>query len=431
MIDRYTLPKMREIWSEEHKFKTWLDVEIAACEAWGKLGKIPQTALKKIKSKANFSVKRINEIEKTVDHDVIAFLTSVAEKVGPDSRFIHMGMTSSDVCDTSLSLIMRDTADIILKDIEEFIKILKKMARKYKAVPMMGRSHGVHAEPMTFGLKFALWFKEMERNLERMLAARASISVGKLSGAVGTYSNLDPRVEDYACKKLGLEPAAISTQIIQRDRHAEFMATLAIIAATLEKIALEIRGLQKTEIGEVEEPFKKGQKGSSAMPHKKNPITCERICGLARIVRANAMVAMENVALWHERDISHSSTERVCVPDSTILVDYMLQKMSWIIDNLVVSPQRMKENINKSQGLTFSQRLLLALIVKGLTRESAYQIVQAAAMKARTTGKHLKELIVVDKAARKYLSVKEIDEVFDLKYYLRNVETIFKRLNLE
>ncbi len=430
MIDRYTLPKMREIWSEEHKFGTWLQVEIAACEAWGKLGEIPNTALRKIKSKANFSIKRINEIEKTVDHDVIAFLTSVAEKVGPDSRFIHMGMTSSDVVDTSLSLIMRDAADVILKDIDEFIKVLKKMARKYMGVVMMGRSHGVHAEPMTLGLKFALWMKEMERNKERMLAARKTINIGKISGAVGTYSNIDPRVEEIACKKLGLTPDPISTQIIQRDRHAEFATTLAIVAATLEKIALEIRGLQKTEIGEVEEPFKKGQKGSSAMPHKKNPITCERVCGLARIVRANAMVALENVALWHERDISHSSTERISVPDSTILVDYMLQKMIYVIDNLVVLPEKMKQNIEKSQGLTFSQRLLITLINKKLTREQAYSIVQAAAMKARTSGKHLKELILNDKKARQYLSAAEIENIFDIRYYLRNVDKIYKRLGL-
>lgn len=430
MIDRYTLPKMRQIWSEEHKFNTWLEVEIAACDAWAKLGKIPQSSLRKIKSNAKFSIKRINEIEKTVDHDVIAFLTNVAEGVGPDSRFIHMGLTSSDVVDTSLSLIMRDAADVIIKDIDDFIKILKKMAKKYKATVMMGRSHGVHAEPMTLGLKFALWMKEMERNRERLLHARASINVGKISGAVGTYSNLDPRVEELSCKKLGLIPSSISTQVLQRDRHAEFMTALAIAAATLEKIALEIRGLQKTEIGEVEEPFKKGQKGSSAMPHKKNPITCERICGLARVVRANSMVALENIALWHERDISHSSTERILVPDSTILIDYMLQKMTYIIDNLVVYPERMKQNIEISQGLTFSQRLLLALIDKKLTREQAYQIVQAAAMKARVSGKHLKELILADKKAKKHLSEKEIEEVFNIKYYLRNVETIFKRLGL-
>lgn len=430
MIDRYTLPKMREIWSEEHKFRTWLEVEISACDAWAKLGKIPQSSLKKIKSNAKFSIKRINEIEKTVDHDVIAFLTNVAESVGSDSRFIHMGLTSSDVVDTSLSLIMRDAADLIIKDIDDFLKVLKKMAKKYKSTVMMGRSHGVHAEPMTLGLKFALWMKEMERNRERLLHARASINVGKISGAVGTYSNLDPQVEELTCKKLGLIPSSISSQVLQRDRHAEFMTTLAIGAATLEKIALEIRGLQKTEIGEVEEPFKKGQKGSSAMPHKKNPITCERICGLARVVRANSMVALENIALWHERDISHSSSERICIPDSTILIDYMLQKTTWIIDNLVVYPKRMKENIEKSQGLTFSQRLLLALIDKGLTREQAYQIVQAAAMKARTTGKHLKELILADKRAKKHLSIKEIEEVFNIKYYLRNVGTIFKRLGL-
>ncbi|MBU1026190.1 MAG: adenylosuccinate lyase [Candidatus Margulisbacteria bacterium] len=430
MIDRYTLPKMREIWSEEHKFATWLQVEVAACEAWGKLGKIPSGALRKIKSKANFSIKRIDEIERTVDHDVIAFLTSVAEKVGPDSRFIHMGMTSSDVVDTSLSLIMRDAADIILKDIDEFIKVLRKMARKYMGVVMMGRSHGVHAEPMTFGLKFALWMKEMERNKERMLAARKTINVGKISGAVGTYSNIDPRVEEIACKKLGLTPDPVSTQIIQRDRHAEFATVLAIAAATLEKIALEIRGLQKTEIGEVEEPFRKGQKGSSAMPHKKNPITCERVCGLARIVRANAMVALENVALWHERDISHSSTERISVPDSTILVDYMLQKMIYVIDNLVVLPEKMKQNIAKSQGLTFSQRLLIALIDKKLTREQAYAIVQTAAMQARTSGRHLKDLILNDKKARKYLSAAEIENIFDIRYYLRNVDKIYKRLGL-
>jgi adenylosuccinate lyase len=430
MIERYTLPKMKQIWSEEHKFNTWLEVELAACEAWAKLGKIPATSLKTIKSKASFSVSRINEIEKTVDHDVIAFLTSVAEKVGPDSRYIHMGMTSSDVVDTSLSLVMRDAADIILKDIDDFTNILKKMAKKYKSTVMMGRSHGVHAEPMTFGLKLALWLKEMERNKERMAKARATINVGQISGAVGTYSNIDPKVEELACKKLGLKPVPLSNQVIQRDRHAEYMATLAVIAATLEKIALEVRGLQKTEIGEVEEPFKKGQKGSSAMPHKKNPITCERICGLARVVRANSMVAMENVALWHERDISHSSTERIVVPDSTILVDYMLQKMSWVIDNLVVYPEKMKQNIEKSQGLTFSQRLLLAFVDKGLTREKAYQIVQTAAMKARTNGKHLKEMIIIDKEVNKHLSKAEIEQAFDIKYYLRNVDSIFKRLGL-
>jgi len=430
MIDRYSLPKMREIWSEDHKFRTWLEVELAACEAWAKLGEIPQASLKKIKSKANFSIKRINEIEKTVDHDVIAFLTSVAENVGPDSRFIHMGMTSSDVVDTSLSLIMRDAANIIIQDIDDFIKILTKMAKAHKGTIMMGRSHGVHAEPITLGLKFALWMEEMKRNKERMARAREIISVGQISGAVGTYSNIDPKVEEIACQKLKLTPATISNQVIQRDRHAEFMASLAIVAATLEKIALEIRGLQKTELGEVEEPFKKGQKGSSAMPHKKNPITCERVCGLARLVRANAIVAFENIALWHERDISHSGAERVCIPDSTILVDYMLQKMSYVIDNLVVHPEKMLENIERSQGLTFSQRLLLILTDKEMTREQAYQIVQNNAMKARAQGKHLKGIVLADKEARKYLSEREIGKIFDINYYLRNIATIFNRLGL-
>jgi adenylosuccinate lyase len=421
---------MREIWSEEHKFQTWLSVEIAACEAWQKLGKIPAAALNKIKSKAHFSVNKINEIEKTVDHDVIAFLTNVAEYIGPESRFVHLGLTSSDVVDTSFSMILRETADLIIKDIEEFITILKKMARKYRDLPMMGRTHGVHAEPMTLGLKFALWLTEMERNLQRVKQARTAINVGKISGAVGTYSNLDPKVEELTCKKLNLVPAAVSSQVLQRDRHAEYLSVLAIVAGTLEKIALEIRGLQKTEIGEVEEPFKKGQKGSSAMPHKKNPITCERICGLARIIRANSLVAMENMALWHERDISHSSTERVIFPDSTILVDYLLQKMSYVIENLTVHPDRMKQNIDKSQGLAFSQRVLLALTDKGLTRERAYQIVQAAAIKARATGRQLKDLLLEDKEARKQLSAKEIDAAFDIKYYLRNIEIILKRIGL-
>ncbi|MBI5399324.1 adenylosuccinate lyase [Candidatus Saganbacteria bacterium] len=430
MIDRYTLPKMREIWSEKHKFNTWLQIELAVCEAWTKLGKIPVGAFKKIKSKANFSVARINEIEKTVDHDVISFLTSVAENVGPESRYIHVGLTSSDVGDTALSLILRDAADVITQDVDDFIKILKKMAQKYRGMVIMGRSHGVHAEPMTLGLKFALWLKEMERNKERLSQARKMINVGQISGAVGTYSNLDPRVEELTCKKLGLEAAPLSSQVIQRDRHAEYMTAMAIIAATLEKIALEIRGLQKTEIGEVEEPFKKGQKGSSAMPHKKNPIVCERVCGLARIVRANAMVALENVALWHERDISHSSTERITMPDSTILVDYMLHKMAYVIDNLVIFPNQMLKNIERSQGLIFSQRVLLALTDKGLSREAAYQIVQAAAMKARSSGRHLKDLLLEDKAARQSLSPKEIEQAFDLKFYLRNVDFIFKRLGL-
>jgi len=430
MIDRYTLAKMKEIWSEENKFRKWLEVELAACDGWLKLKKIPLQSIKKIKAKASFDITRINEIEKTVDHDVIAFLTAVAEKVGPDSRFIHMGLTSSDVVDTALSLLMREAGNIILSDIKDFIKVLKRMAQKYKNTLMMGRTHGVHAEPMTFGLKMALYMSEMERNYERMQRAIDIISVGKFSGAVGTYSNIDPKVEEIACKNLGLEPAKVSSQIIQRDRHAEFLSVLAVVGGTLEKIALEIRGLQKTEISEVEEPFKKGQKGSSAMPHKKNPITCERICGLARILRGNAMVAMENMALWHERDISHSSTERIIIPDSTTILDYMLSSMTRVVDNLVVNTENMKKNIEKSNGIIFSQRLLLALVGKGLTRENAYQLVQVNAMKARGLGKNLKAVVLEDLNITKLLSLKEIEETFDIRYYLRNVDQIFSRIGL-
>ncbi len=431
MIERYTLPKMKEIWSEENKFRKWLEVELAACDAWAKFKKIPASALRKIKNRAAFDINRINEIEKTVDHDVIAFLTSVAEKVGPDSRFIHMGLTSSDVVDTALALQMREAGNIIISDIKDFIKVLTKMAKKYSATPMMGRTHGVHAEPMTFGLKLALYMVEMERNLERVQKAVFVISAGKLSGAVGTYSNIDPRVEEIACKQLNLTPAKVSSQILQRDRHAEYISTIAIVGATLEKIALEIRGLQKTEIGEVEEPFKKGQKGSSAMPHKKNPITCERICGLARVLRGNATVALEDVALWHERDISHSGAERIIIPDSTTLLDYMIQAMTRIIDNLVVNTENMRKNIEKSGGLIYSQRLLLTLADKGLTREDAYKLVQADAMKARGLNKNLKTVVIEDPQITKYLSLKEIEEVFDIRYYLRNIGKIFERLGIK
>jgi adenylosuccinate lyase len=430
MIDRYTLSKMKEIWSEENKFRKWLEVELAACEAWTKLKKIPATSLQKIKSKANFDLKRINEIEKTVDHDVIAFLTSVAEKVGPESRFIHMGLTSSDVVDTALSLLMKEAAEIIIADIKDMIKVLRKMAKAHRNTIMIGRTHGVHAEPMTFGLKMALYMEEMNRNLVRMSRAKEIISVGKISGAVGTYSNIDPKVEEYACKSLGLERASVSSQILQRDRHAEYLTTVSVIGGTLEKIALEIRGLQKTEIGEVEEPFKKGQKGSSAMPHKKNPITCERVCGLARVLRGNSVVALENMALWHERDISHSSTERIIVPDSTTILDYMLQSMTRVVDNLVVNGDAMKRNIDRSGGLIFSQRLLLALVDKGLKREDAYLMVQSAAMRARGLGKNLKTVALEDASIAQKLSPKEIEEAFDIRYYLRNIDKIYDRLGL-
>lgn len=430
MIDRYTMEKIGQIWSEENKFQKWLDVELAACEAWAKLKKIPSKSLKTIKEKAEFSIEKINKIEKTVDHDVIAFLTSVAESVGKDSRYIHMGMTSSDVVDTAMSLQLKEASDIIIEDIERFILTLKKTARKYKSAIMIGRSHGVHAEPTTFGLKMALFAEEMQRNLDRMKEAKKIISVGKISGAVGTYSNIDPKVEEIACQKLDISPASVSNQVIQRDRHAQYMTTLAIIAGTLEKIATEIRGLQRTEVGEVEEPFRKGQKGSSAMPHKKNPIVCERICGLTRIIRANSMVALENINLWHERDISHSSTERIIIPDSTILMDYMLQKMITVINDLKVFTGKMKENVELTKGLIYSQRLLLMLANKGMTREKAYKLVQENAMKSRKTGTNLKVLVMEDKQITKELSLKEIDTAFSTAYYLRNIKTIFKRLGL-
>jgi adenylosuccinate lyase len=430
MIDRYTLPKMKEIWSEENKYRKWLEVELAVCDAHHKLGKIPSEALKKIKRNAKFSVKRINTIERTVDHDMIAFLTNVAENVGPESRYIHMGLTSNDIVDTAQALVLFDASRMIGADIEAFIKSLRKIAKANKDTVMIGRTHGVHAEPTTFGLKMALFMAEMERNLERFKRAKESVCVGKLSGAVGTYSNIDPHVEELALKALGLKRPLVVNQVIQRDRHAEYMMVLAIIAATIEKLALEIRGLQRTEVGEAEEPFRKGQKGSSAMPHKKNPILCERMCGLARIVRANALVSVENIALWHERDISHSGAERVILPDSAILVDYMLQTMTRIIDNLVIHKDNMRKNIDKTGGLIYSQRLLLALVNKKLSREESYRLVQSAAMKARGVGRSFKEMIGSDPIIRKYLSKEEISGAFDLNYYLRNVDMIYRRLGL-
>lgn len=430
MIERYTMPKMREIWSEENKFRKWLEVEIAACEAWADLGKIPREALAKIKRKATFEIKRINEIEKETNHDLIAFLTSVAEKVGRDSRFIHLGLTSYDVEDTARSMQLRDAADLIIKDIEDTIKILKRRAKEEKHTVMMGRTHGVHAEPVTFGLKLLVWVSEMERNLERMRRAREVVSVGKISGAVGTYASVDPRVEEYVCKKLKLKASPASTQILQRDRHAEFMTTLAVVAATLEQFATEIRNLQRTEIWEVEEPFGKGQKGSSAMPHKKNPITCERIAGLARVIRGNSIAALENVALWHERDITHSSVERVIFADSCLLLDYMLQKFCWVMDGLVIFPQNMKKNTDRSQGLIFSQKILLLLTEKGLTREESYKIVQTAAMKARASGRNLKEELFDSRDARAHLSPGELDEIFDIRGHLKNIDVVFRRFGL-
>jgi len=428
MIERYSLPRMREIWELENKFEKWLEIEILATEAHVKLGVVPEEALEEIKSKASFSVERIEALEAEIHHDVIAFLTNVAENVGPASRYVHYGLTSSDVVDTGLAVQMKEAMDIIIEDVRDIVNVLKAKALEYKDLVSVGRTHGIHAEPMSFGLKFANWAFEMHRNLNRLERAKAAISVGKLSGAVGTYSNVDPWVEEYVCEKLGLTPAPVSTQVLQRDRHAEYMTALAVCAATIEKIAVEIRGLQKTETREVEEPFAKGQKGSSAMPHKRNPIIAERLTGLARVIRSNALTALENVALWHERDISHSSVERVIIPDSTTLVDYMLHKLKWLLEGLLVYPENMKRNLEGTGGLIFSSRVLLALVEKGLTREEAYAVVQRNAMATWRGEGELKELLKADPEASKYLSDTELDELFDVSYFLRNVDIIFERL---
>jgi adenylosuccinate lyase len=428
MIERYTTPQMKFLWSDQNRFQKWLDIEILACEAMAQLGMIPKTAVSKIKKKAKFDVERIAEIEEKTKHDVIAFLTNVAENVGPESRYIHFGMTSSDILDTSLSLLMRESGELILDDLEKLGVSLKKRAFEFKHTPMIGRTHGVHAEPITLGLKFAIWFAEVQRDAGRLKKAIDTISVGKISGAVGTFSNLNPKVEEYVCKKLELKPASISSQIIQRDRHAEFMCALAIIASSIEKFATEIRSLQRTEILELEEGFSKGQKGSSAMPHKRNPITCEKLCGLARLVRTNAQASLENITLWHERDISHSSVERVIIPDSTILVDHMLIQFHRIMENLIIYPENMIKNLNKTGGMIFSGRLLLELSKKTSSKEEAYEIVQDNAMKAWTENKNFQDLIRNDKRVKKYLKEQEITEYFDLNYYLRNVDYIFKRV---
>lgn len=428
MIARYTRPEMGRLWEVENKYQKWLDVEIAACEAWAELGEIPRDALKAIRQKAGFDIRRIDEIEKVVKHDVIAFLTSVAQSLGPESRFIHKGLTSSDILDTALAILMREAADIIIKDIRLLMEVMKKQAFRYRDVPMIGRSHGVHAEPMTFGLKFALWYSDMNRNLSRMKKAREMISTGKLSGAVGTFSNIPPAVEEKVCKRLGLKPEPVATQVVQRDRHAEYLTTLALIAASVEKIAVEIRHLQRSEVLEAEEPFMAGQKGSSAMPHKRNPIGCENLSGLARVVRSNALAALENIALWHERDISHSSVERIIIPDSTILVDYMLDRIRGILERLHVYPKKMKENMAASYGLYNSQRVMLALIDKGISREYAYEIVQRNAMKSWKTGAPFRDLLLKDKEVRRHLGTGEIRGIFDLAYYLKHTEYIFQRV---
>ncbi|MFH0732803.1 MAG: adenylosuccinate lyase [Candidatus Omnitrophota bacterium] len=431
MIPRYTLPGMEAVWQEKNKFQRMLDVEIAACEALSKKGKIPKSAFSNIKAKAKFNIDKIKKIEEKTSHDVAAFVSCVQESVGPDGRFIHMGLTSNDVTDTALALQMRDAADIILKDLDQFGEALSQKAKRYKNTPMIGRTHGVHAEPTTFGLKMALYYEENKRNIERMIRAKETISVGKVSGAVGTFSNIEPAIEDYVCKKLGLKSATVSNQVVQRDAHAEYMATIAIIGATLEKLAVDLRGLQRTEVYEAEEYFSPTQKGSSAMPHKRNPITCERITGLARILRSNAHAALENIALWHERDISHSSVERVIIPDSTILIDYMLDKMADVITHLIVYPKRMLQNLDKTGGLIYSQRVLNTLVSEGLLRDKAYVLVQRNAMKTWENPENdFKNNLLNDKEVLKILKSNKITACFDLKYYLRNIDAIFKRIRL-
>lgn len=428
MIPRYSRPEMTALWTPESRYRAWLDVELLACEANTKLGLIPRRALATIKRRADFDIGRIDSLERTVKHDVIAFLTAVGEKVGPDSRFIHLGLTSSDVLDTSLAALMQKAADIIILDIRGLLTVLRKQARRYKHTVMIGRSHGVHAEPTTFGLKMALWYEEMKRNLDRMQNARKAISVGKVSGAVGTFANIDPFVERYVCRKLGLTPEPVATQVVQRDRHAEYLAALALIASSLEKFSVELRHLQRTEVLEAEEFFSEGQKGSSAMPHKRNPISAENISGLARVVRANSLAAQENVALWHERDISHSSVERIIIPDSTILVDYMLARFTKLVEKLFVYPKNMLRNMERSQGLFHSETVMLALVEQGVTREAAYSYVQRNAMETWKHGGNFRERLQRDPDIRKHLDRKEVDRCFDLSHTLRRVDYIFKRV---
>jgi adenylosuccinate lyase len=428
MIKRYTREAMGRIWTEENKYQTWLLVEILVCEALAKIGQIPKKAAQNIRKNARFSIERINAIEAETKHDVIAFLTNVGEGVGPDARYIHLGLTSSDILDTAMAVRLKEASKLILKGCDRLILALKKKAMAHKDTVMIGRSHGIHAEPITFGLKLALWYEEMRRNRRRMEQAMKTIGVGKISGAVGTYANISPEVEAYVCRKLRLQPAVISNQIIQRDRYAEYFAMLAIIASTIEKIAIEIRHLQRTEVLEAEEYFSKGQKGSSAMPHKRNPIGCENLSGLARLVRSNAAAAMNNIALWHERDISHSSVERVIAPDSTILIDYMLGRMAGIVTNLVVYPKAMQQNLRLTRGLIFSQQILLALAKKGVSRQIAYDMVQKQAMRAWEKKEDFKELVLNDSDIRNYLKPDEIETLFDAKAQLRHVETIFARV---
>ena len=428
MIERYTRPGMGAIWTEENRYRKWLAVELAVCDAWTKLGKIPRPANRTIRAKAGCSVDRIDAIEKVVKHDIIAFLTSVAENVGPDSRYIHLGLTSYDVVDTALSLLIKESLEKVLGDLRAFRQLLKKQALKHRKTICIGRTHGIHAEPVTFGFKLLVWYEEVGRHIGRLENALRTISVGRISGSVGTYIHLDPRVEVMALKKLKLEPAKVSTQVLQRDRHAEVLSALALLASSLEKFAVEIRHLQRTEVLEVEEPFTRGQKGSSSMPHKKNPVRAERISGLSRIIRGNLQTALENIALWHERDISHSSTERLIFPDSFILADFMLAEMTDIIKNWTVHPDRMKDNIDLTRGLVFSQSVLLALTKKNVSREDAYQLVQRNSLKAWDEKRDLKGLVLDDPDIRAVLTPEEIERSFSLDPYLEKIDYIFERV---
>jgi adenylosuccinate lyase len=428
MIDRYTLPGMKAVWEPRHKLETWLRVELLVCEALARRGDIPKESVTIIRKKAKIDIKRMTEIEQVVKHDVIAFLTMLTEQVGPEGRFIHLGLTSSDVLDTSLAILMQEAADLIIGDLERLRDVLRRRAMEFKKTVMVGRSHGIHGEPITFGFKLALWYMETQRNLERMRQAKETVRYGKLSGAMGTYAHVHPSVEEFVCQKCGLKPAPISNQIIQRDRHAHYLTTLALIASSVDKFATEIRHLQRTEVSEVEEFFSKGQKGSSAMPHKRNPIGAENLSGLARIVRSNAQAAMEDMALWHERDISHSSVERVILPDSTILVDYLLIRLTDMIESLLVYPENMKANLERTGGLIYSQRILLELAKRGARREDAYGAVQRLAMAAGGGKGRFIDKIKTDRFIRKYLKPQEIDDCFEPDYYLRHLDAIYKRV---
>ncbi|AGN35180.1 adenylosuccinate lyase [Bacillus sp. GM2] len=430
MIERYSRPEMAAIWTDENRFQAWLEVEILACEAWAELGVIPKEDVKVLREKASFDINRIFEIEQDTRHDVVAFTRAVSETLGEEKKWVHYGLTSTDVVDTALSYLLKQANDILLKDIERFVDILKEKAKEHKYTVMMGRTHGVHAEPTTFGLKLALWYEEMKRNLERFKQAKEGIEVGKISGAVGTYANIDPFVEQYVCEKLGLKPAPISTQTLQRDRHADYMAALALVATSIEKFAVEIRGLQKSETREVEEFFAKGQKGSSAMPHKRNPIGSENMTGMARVIRGYMLTAYENVPLWHERDISHSSAERIILPDATIALNYMLNRFGNIVKNLTVFPENMKRNMDRTLGLIYSQRVLLALIDTGMAREEAYDTVQPKAMEAWEKQVPFRQLVEAEEKITSRLSPEQINDCFDYNYHLKNVDYIFERLGL-